>query len=64
MIVLNLAQTFYRFWNHYGSFFNYWRTNILFAIARATAMNAAEAARRHRVSHAAHVAAGFYIFTF
>ena len=48
--------------NHFpdidGSFSNYWRTNILFTIARATATNAAEAARRHRVSHAARVAAG------
>jgi hypothetical protein len=47
--------------NHFpdidGSFSNYWRTNILFTIARATATNAAEAARRHRVSYAARAAA-------
>ena len=46
--------------NHFpdidGSFSNYWRTNILFTIARATATNAAEAARR-RVSYAARAAA-------
>ena len=39
--------------NHFqdtdGSFVEHWRTNIIFSIARASAGNSAEAARRHNL---------------
>ena len=42
--------------NHFpetdGSFTTYWKTNILFTIARSTAQNASKAANKHNINYA------------